>query len=246
VSHLFCRDPANGSRLPLGLRVWLRQAAVTAYSRWICNDAHLNTITRRLPIALTGVRALLAPVVVVLAIAHPSRAAFGVCLTIGFVSDVFDGILARRLKVVTANLRRLDSVTDTIFYLAIGFSVWHLHAAVIIEHMVALIVLGILEAGRYGLDLYKFGREASYHMWTSKLWGIALFIGCFSVLALGSDGVAVTVAVYLGMVADIEGLVISTIIPEWKNDVPTFVHAWRDRVAHRSSAVRAEDSIFDA
>lgn len=183
------------------------------------------------PLALTAVRALLAPVVVLLAIFHPSRSAFGACLIAAFVSDVFDGILARRMNVATPILRRLDSITDTIFYLCTAFAVWHLYPSVILQHMVALVALAGLEVVRYIFDLRKFGREASYHMWSSKLWGIALFVGIFSLLALGSSGVAVSAAIYLGIVADIEGLTISVIINEWESDIPTFLHAYRRRSA---------------
>jgi CDP-diacylglycerol--glycerol-3-phosphate 3-phosphatidyltransferase len=179
------------------------------------------------PITLTCLRGSLAPVVVLLAIAYPSPAAFGACLIVALVSDVLDGVVARRLRVATSNLRRLDSIADTIFYLSIGFASWYLHPTVIADHLVAVVALLALELTRHAFDIVKFGREASYHMWSSRLWGIALFGGSYSLLVLGSDGVAVTAAIYLGIVADVEGLIISIILPEWKNDVPTVVHAWR-------------------
>lgn len=181
------------------------------------------------PIALTGLRALLAPVMVVMAVGHPSRAGFGVCLVAAFLSDVFDGIIARRLHIATVGLRRLDSVADTLFYLGAVFAAWRVHPSVISEHARSLGVLVALEVIRYAYDLRKFGREASYHMWSSKLWGIALFAGFFSLLALGIDGALLTAAIYLGIAADVEGLAISTVLVEWKTDVPTFVHAWRIR-----------------
>lgn len=52
-----------------------------------------------IPLFLTALRAALAPVVVLLAISRPSRAAFGVCLVAAFLSDVFDGVIARRLGI---------------------------------------------------------------------------------------------------------------------------------------------------
>lgn len=185
----------------------------------------------RVPLALTALRALLAPVVVLLAIFHPSRPAFGACLVVAFVSDIFDGILARRMNVATSNLRRLDSITDTIFYLCTAFAVWYLYPSVISQHMVALVCLFVLEVARYVFDLHKFGREASYHMWSSKLWGIALFAGIFSLLVLRSSGIAVSLAIYVGILADIEGLAISIIMNKWESDIPTFVHARHRRIA---------------
>jgi hypothetical protein len=79
--------------------------------------------------------------------------------------------------IATANLRRLDSVADTLFYAACFFAAWHLYPAAITQHVGSLVVLGALEVMRYASDFVKFRREASYHMWSSKVWGIALFGG---------------------------------------------------------------------
>jgi phosphatidylglycerophosphate synthase len=76
------------------------------------------------PIALTGLRVLLAPIIIWMAYRWPYGPAFVVCLSAGFLSDVFDGILARRLGVATATLRRLDSAADVVFYLAVFWSAW--------------------------------------------------------------------------------------------------------------------------
>lgn len=189
-----------------------------------------------MPILLTGLRALLAPVVVLLSLFAPLPQAFAVCLVAAFVSDIFDGVLARRLKIATANLRRLDSVADTLFYAACVFAAWHLYPATITQHAVSLVVLAALEVMRYALDYLKFRREASYHMWSSKVWGIALFAGFFGLLVMGSSGAVVSCAIYLGIIADVEGLLISLALPRWQPDVPTLFHSVRLR---RKAAVQA-------
>ena len=180
-----------------------------------------------IPLALTALRALLAPVVVALALLWPRPWAFALCLVAAFLSDLFDGIVARRLGVATPALRRLDSGADSLFYVGALFAAWHLHPSVIAHHAVSLALLAALEVARYVLDLLKFGREASYHMWSSKLWGLALFAGFFSLLAQGVDGLAVDAAVGLGLLADLEGLAISWVLREPLTDVPSLVHALR-------------------
>lgn len=183
----------------------------------------------RLPLALTLLRAALAPVVAVLALWWPAPAAFGACLVAALVSDYFDGVIARRLGIATPGLRRLDSAADTLFYAAATFAVWQLHPQALTQRLVPLAALVVLEASRYALDALKFGREASYHMWSSKAWGVALFAGFFSLLALGRDGLAVDAAILLGIVADGEGLAISLLLRRWQADVPSVVHAWLRR-----------------
>jgi phosphatidylglycerophosphate synthase len=173
-------------------------------------------------------------VVLLLTVFAPSHSAFALCLVTAFLSDVFDGIIARRLGVATPNLRRLDSIADTLFYIAATIAVWHLHPSAVIDRWVPLALLAALELCRYAFDFIKFKREASYHMWSSKLWGIALFAGFFSLLALGSDSVFVDIAIYVGIIADVEGLAISVVLRRWKSDVPSFVHALQLRADERT------------
>ncbi len=184
---------------------------------------------KSLPLLLTLLRAALAPVVLLLAFVGPSKPALGICLTLAFLSDVFDGVLARRMGVATANLRRLDSAVDTVFYVAATLAVWHLHPSAISSRLAPLALLAGLEVSRYAIDWVKFRREASYHMWSSKLWGLCLFGGFFALLALGIDGPAVDCAIYVGIAADLEGLAISLALRRWQTDVPTIFHALRRR-----------------
>jgi len=186
-------------------------------------------LLHRVPLLLVLLRAALAPVMVVLALFHPSGLAFGACLVVAFLSDVYDGVIARRLGIATAGLRRLDSAADSLFYVGATFAVWHLRPEAILDRAAPLLVLGALELFRYAFDLAKFRREASYHMWSSKLWGLCLFAGFLSLLAFGIDGAAASLMVYVGIVADIEGIAISLALPRWQADVPTIAHALRLR-----------------
>ncbi|MBS0365989.1 MAG: CDP-alcohol phosphatidyltransferase family protein [Proteobacteria bacterium] len=181
------------------------------------------------PIMLTALRALLAPTMVALALWAPRAGAFAACLITAFLSDVFDGILARRLGVATPALRRLDSLADSLFYGSATYAIWHLNPEALRSRWPALALLAALELSRYAFDLVKFGRETSYHMWSSKAWGIALFIAFFTLLVAHTDGVLVDVAIYAGIAADLEGLAISVTLREWRTDVPSLVHAHRLR-----------------
>jgi CDP-diacylglycerol--glycerol-3-phosphate 3-phosphatidyltransferase len=180
-------------------------------------------------------RAVLAPVMPLLAWYYPRPLAFAVCLILAFLSDVFDGIFARRLNVATPGLRRLDSIADSVFYVAALLAAWHLHSTELREYLPALVVLAAIEMTRYGFDLLKFRREAAYHLWSSKLWGICLFVGFFSLLVLERGRLFVAIPIYVGILADLEGLAVSSVLRAWKSDVPSIVHAWQ--LSRRRSAV---------
>jgi CDP-diacylglycerol--glycerol-3-phosphate 3-phosphatidyltransferase len=188
----------------------------------------------KLPLSLTALRALLAPAMVAFALVDPDPRAFGVCLALAFLSDIFDGVIARRLNIATPTLRRLDSIADTLFYAAATFAAWHLYPQAITDNSGALLLLVALELGRYAFDLAKFGREASYHMWSSKAWGIVLFVTFFALLGFGYTGALVATPIYVGIVADCEGLAISVVLAEWQSDVPSLFHALRFRGTART------------
>jgi hypothetical protein len=109
---------------------------------------------------------------------------------------------------------------------------WHLNSKDLREYLPTLVLLGAVEAVRYAFDLWKFRREAAYHLWSSKLWGICLFVGFFSLLVFGRGGLFVGVPIYVGILVDLEGLAVSFVLREWESDVPTVVYAWRLRQAH--------------
>jgi phosphatidylglycerophosphate synthase len=191
--------------------------------------------TSSIPLLLTASRAMLAPVMLLLAWFNPRPLAFAACLILAFLSDVFDGILARRLNVATPGLRRLDSIADSVFYVAALLAAWHLHPLELREYLPALVVLAAIEMARYVFDLWKFRREAAYHLWSSKLWGICLFVGFFALLVLGRGGIFVAVPIYVGVLVDLEGLAVSFVLRAWKSDVPSVVHAWRLRQVNDAS-----------
>ena len=76
-------------------------------------------------------RVALAGPLLALAVARGPGGAVAAVLVIGFLSDVYDGVIARRFDAVTPDLRRLDSTADTIFYLAVAICLWRLDRAAV-------------------------------------------------------------------------------------------------------------------
>jgi CDP-diacylglycerol---glycerol-3-phosphate 3-phosphatidyltransferase len=182
-----------------------------------------------MPVTLTTLRLVLGPVVAILAWARFSGLWIAGCTLIAFFSDIYDGIIARRLQIDTALLRRYDSVADTVFYLAIAWAAWRLHAEAIRENSGIFIALFGLELVRYVFDFAKFRREASYHMYSSKVWGLVLGVATIALFAIGISGWLLRTALLLGIICNLEGLVISFVLPRWTHDVPTIAHALRLR-----------------
>jgi CDP-diacylglycerol--glycerol-3-phosphate 3-phosphatidyltransferase len=189
---------------------------------------------RRIPITLVALRFVLALILLGLGLFDPIPSLIAGCLTGAILSDYFDGVIARRLGVATPTLRRLDSIVDTIFYGCALIAVARNDLATLERYRIPLLALIAIEVARYAYDFRKFGKEASYHMWSSKAWGLLLFLAMYSLLVVHSSGWIVPLAIYWGIAADLEGLAISMILPTWRPDVATWWHA---RLVARSEAV---------
>src|SRR5450631_2028115 len=112
---------------------------------------------RHLPFALTTLRLLLGPVALACTLTNIPRWVYLPILIAGTLSDIYDGILARRFGVATPALRRYDSVTDVIYYLFILAAAFLLCQPVVTQNwpLIALIVLS--EAGGILVSYVRFG-----------------------------------------------------------------------------------------
>jgi len=178
---------------------------------------------------LTVLRLLLAPVLVWLVYASAPGVAFAGVVLVAFVSDYFDGVIARRLGVATPELRHFDSRADLVFYATAAWAVWRLHPDVVRSIAVPGLVVVGLDVVRHVFDFAKFGRDVAYHAWSSKVWGLSLALALVLLMGFGVSQPFVGITVILGLIAQIEGLLISVALPVWTHDVPTLVYALRIR-----------------
>jgi len=178
---------------------------------------------------LTVLRLLLAPVLVWLVYASARGIVFASVVLVAFVSDYFDGVIARKLGVASAELRHFDSRADLVFYATAAWAVWRLHPDVARSVAIpALVVVG-LDVVRHVFDFAKFGRDVAYHAWSSKVWGLSLALALVLLMGFGVSQPFIGITVILGLIAQIEGLLISVALPVWTHDVPTLIHALRIR-----------------
>jgi phosphatidylglycerophosphate synthase len=148
---------------------------------------------------------------------------------VAFVSDYFDGVIARALGVVTRGLRQADSVVDTVFYLILAAATWRLHPEVLRRHAGTLGVLLATLGGWYLLDLVRWRAAAGFHAWSAKLFAGTLGIWAVSLYGFGVDGPWLIVACVAGTVSNLEGIAISLALRRHVADVPSLAHALRLR-----------------
>jgi CDP-diacylglycerol--glycerol-3-phosphate 3-phosphatidyltransferase len=186
-----------------------------------------------IPWALVATRVLLTPVAVAIAWAGWPRWLWLAQGAVAALSDIYDGKLARRWGVVSSELRQSDSIADTIYAIGVAISFWLAEPEILKEHIWGIAIVLGLEAVRYPLDWYRFGRGASYHAFSARLFGVALIPVCFIIMGFGYVGPFLWLALAIGLYSEIEGIVMSLVLPRWTHDVRDVSVAWEIRKAAR-------------
>lgn len=189
----------------------------------------INFGKRGIPWAMAGARAALGPLLIAGAACSWNGFALAGIVVTALVSDIYDGVLARRWGCDTAGVRLFDSMADTLFYLCTAVALWVIKPQLWRSYGGLLVVLLALEAVRFAFDFAKFGKPASYHTYLAKAWGLVMAIVVMGVFALDRSNLFVPGALVLGILCDLEGLAMSLILPVWRKDVKTLRAAWHLR-----------------
>src|SRR5437660_2426289 len=184
---------------------------------------------QHIPWMMAAARAALGPVLIAGAACSWNGFTLAGIVVGALVSDIYDGMLARRWRCDTAGVRLFDSMADTVFYLCTAVALWVGQPQLWWSYRGLLIALLGLEAMRFVFDFVKFGRPASYHSYLAKLWGLVMAVAVVGVFALHRSNVLVPAALVLGILCDLEGVAMSLVMPVWRKDIKTIRAAWRLR-----------------
>lgn len=192
-----------------------------------------------LPNALSAFRVAAVPVL--MGLAWSGRAgAFLALLGAAFLSDSVDGWLARRLRQESVTGARLDTWGDVATYTSLPICAWWLWPDIMRRE--AAFVVPVLTSF-FAPIVYacvKYGRITSYHTWTAKLASIAMSVSVVLLFAHVTPWPFRLCAV-VPVLAALEEMAITTILPEWRADIPSFWHARRLRRVPRGTHKEQSD-----
>jgi CDP-diacylglycerol--glycerol-3-phosphate 3-phosphatidyltransferase len=187
----------------------------------------LIRLKRHVPFALTTLRLLLGPVALGCALAGMARLVFLPILIVGTLSDIFDGILARRFGVATPALRRYDSITDVIYYLFILGTLWRLCHTVVIQNLWAVAIMLFTEAAAIFVCAVKFRKYPATHSWLAKFYGLCL-PGCLiALLAFNAGSWAIILLAIVALVTNSEIITMHLVADKPPVDVRSIFSLWR-------------------
>lgn len=150
-------------------------------------------------------------------------------LTIGLLTDIFDGIIARKLNISSEKLRRLDSTIDQIFFISVIASVYIQCPTFFQENAFQFFILIGIEALTYIVCFLKFKKEIATHSIGAKIWTLVLFATLIQVVLNCESKILFAFCFWLGVLTRIEIIAIILALKNWTNDVPSFYHALKLR-----------------
>jgi CDP-diacylglycerol--glycerol-3-phosphate 3-phosphatidyltransferase len=200
---------------------WARLLAKRVHKRW----------KPELPALLVSFRAALGPGMIAVALLRGRGMMLGIAIALALLSDIFDGVLARRWGVDTERLRRWDTRVDIFFYLCVLIVVLLLFPTAIYRRWLLLAAVITAELIQQVFAAVKYGRHASYHSILAKIWGLLLAAAAIALLGFGinEDNRLLDLALGWGILCNLQGLIMTLVLPAWHRDVPSIFYALRLR-----------------
>jgi phosphatidylglycerophosphate synthase len=186
-----------------------------------------------IPWLMAAGRAALGPILIAGARANWNGFGLAFLVISALLSDIFDGVLARRWHCDTFAVRLFDTLADTVFYLCTGIALCFAHPAIMRENSFALLTLCCMEVTRFAFDIVKFGKPASYHSYLAKSWGLLLATTVVALFIYPGGHIplplALPLALWIGVACNLQDLCLSIILPTRQHDVKTIAAGLRLR-----------------
>jgi CDP-diacylglycerol--glycerol-3-phosphate 3-phosphatidyltransferase len=178
---------------------------------------------KQIPFLLIYSRILIAVIIGFLAVSEADdQAEWIVSLMIfGLLTDVFDGIIARKLNVSTEKLRIWDSNVDQFFWIVVIGSIFYLKLGFIKENLFWIGLVVFLEVLSYLISYGKFKRSIATHSILAKIWTLSLLAFLIDLALNSSSNIPFMICIGLGILSRMEIILIILRLNKWTTDVPS-------------------------
>lgn len=149
---------------------------------------------------------------------------FLILFIIALLTDTFDGYLARKLGQTTKLGEKLDSWGDFILYLTVPTCAWWLWPELVIQELLFIIIALTSFLIPILIGFLKYKRLTSYHTWAAKLSAVLLGVST-PLLFIGGPSWPFRISAVVFLLAELEETSITTVLPSWHSNVPSFWHA---------------------
>lgn len=178
---------------------------------------------KSVPYILTYSRLVMAVFYIIVSICKPlqSNALVVEVLIAAILTDIFDGIIARRLKMSTVHLRQLDSKVDTVFWLSLMYVLIIMQSAFVKAHAIGIFILLASEIIIQVVGYFRFNSSLALHTYAAKAWAILLTITVCEVFIGSHANFWFNITFVWGLIVQLEVVIIIFKLKTFKADVST-------------------------
>ncbi len=171
-----------------------------------------------LPDWLSLYRIIVSPLLLVL-IFLDERLLFSIFLLVSFLTDMFDGFLARRMNVVSQRGAQFDSIGDAITFAVGLLGIIYFETSFIIEQYAIIIFAFSFYIVQLFLAYWRYGMPSSFHTYLAKLSALCQGIFMLWLFFMGVEYWLFYLMVSLSILETVEEIILIFLFPEWKSDV---------------------------
>ncbi len=179
---------------------------------------------KKLPIILIRFRLMLAFIIPIICVfeSTPVRIIVISLIVLGVLSDIFDGVVARKYNVATEKIRKLDSNVDLLFTISIVAGIFIMNAE-FVHYIPAIATIVGLELLTYIVYWLKFKKQPSNHSYLTKAFGVVLFFN-FCMIIGWNNFEFLNLLLLISILSYVDGFAILFRLKEWKADNKSVFH----------------------
>lgn len=151
------------------------------------------------------------------------------------LSDLFDGIIARRIGISSKELRVMDTKADTVFWFSCLFALCTTQRVFLMQHIWQVAILFFSELFIIALGNIRFRERISFHTILSKFWAVLLLWFFIDIMLDSSAALSFGIAFWVGILAQAEIILIACLLRHPVTDVPSLRHVGK---LNRGEAIR--------
>lgn len=171
---------------------------------------------------------------IVLVFIKPFSKLFFIIYFICCVSDALDGMIARKMNLVSKTGQILDSVADFFMVIVLIF-IFMLNIKLPLLVVYWIVVIAFIRLTSLGVGFIRYKQSAFLHTYANKITGIALYVSPCMYIGLGLYATTFLVC-FLASISAIEELIINTISRRLCRDIKSIFSlcAWRNNIRNRT------------
>jgi len=176
------------------------------------------------PFILIISRLLLGPIMILVSLQKMSATGniLATLFIVGILTDVFDGIIARRLKISTEKLRKWDSNVDFVFIVSALISAYLFKSEAIIDKAYFIAIIIILELIMYLISYIKFKKLPANHAYSAKVFAILICVSLSTLFLNFNWDYSFYIMFCMGTISYLDNYLILFLLKEYKIDTKVF------------------------